>query len=1164
MKSIFHFRQDSRPANLQRLSNHINLVKALRIMKLTCFLLVAGLMQVSARGSAQTITWSGTNVSVRKIFSVIKDQTGYVFFYNYSVLKDSRPVSLHVKDAPIEKVLQLVAEGQPFYFSIIGKTIVVSKQALPDRGASPGAGESGTDYPQRILKGKVVGENGAPLAGVTIRVKGTDQGTVSDPAGAFQLEISTGAVLEVSYIGYQGQVVEVGEKSDITIRMHPSASGLNQVVVVGYGTQEKGKITSSITEVNTSNLKDLPIATSGQLLEGRAGGVTVTEGDGAPGTPSTILIHGISSINAGIGPLVVVNGFPVGNAIPAGLNPNDIEKITVLKDAASTSIYGARGSNGVILIQTTQAVASKSTLEYNVYGGVQYIPHAWRPKVLNALQYAQYNKDRVDETNAFNHTNSALPQVFADVLANPQKYGTGTNWQDAFFREGTDAVIQNHHLTFRAGNEVLKGVISGSYLDQTGLIPNSDFKRYSLRTNLEGTLGKHVKIGGDLAVAHTENNEPDHAIYGQWGVVMEAVSASPLQSPYDDNGRLIPFLPADAPGYFAYPNPLYVAQVTHDNTVGRDMNGGIHMDIEIIKGLHYKPQLYTRVYTQEENTFVPTTIGTPQIGTVDNLLLGAPPYPNSASNQKYDITNWGMDNLVTYDKQIGPHSLSLLAGYTAQKQSGQLSEIDAKNFPTDNNLNYLEASQISATVSDYTDWSLAAVFGRINYDYKGKYLLEANFRREGSSRFGKNNKYGNFPSASIGWRISQEDFFPKDSRVSDLKIRASYGKTGNSAIGDFDQYGQIISIPNLSNLAVNYNYVLGGSTAVGKALTALGDANLKWETSTQLDIGLNLGLFNNAVSLKVDYYRMITSNMLFNVSLPQASGFTSTRINAGKMLNTGWDFEASANLKGRNISWNGNLTVSVLHNEVTYIPPQISKIASTYNVTQVGEPVGSLYGYKIEGIFNSQAQLDDPKLVAWTGARGLGAFIFKDVNGDGQIDARDLTVIGNPHPKLVLGFNNVIGYKNLTLSVLATGGFGFEILPEKNEWLYNEKGRWNVSTEFLHAWKSTEDPGNGIIPAIYYPGQHTASSAWVEKGNYVWVKNVTLGYKIPNRLLEKTRVISDFRVYIGVRNALRFTGYTGWNPEVSTYGGTNAQTFGVDNFSYPVARTYTLGVDISL
>ena len=1133
-------------------------------MKLTCFLLFVSLLQVGAKGSAQTITWSGKNASVKEVFSVIKNQTGYVFFYNYNILKDSKPVSISVKDTPLEKVLQLISDDQPFLFSIVEKTIVVSERKLPLHNGSADSAKALNNPPQILLQGKVINEEGTPLVGVTIRVKGTDQGIVSDANGSFKLEVSNDAILEISYIGFQSQEVQVGAKSEITILMHPLASGLNQIVVVGYGTQEKEKITSSISEVNTADLKDLPIATSGQLLEGRAGGVTVTEGDGAPGTPSTILIHGISSINAGIGPLIVVNGFPVGNEIPASLNPNDIEKITVLKDAASTSIYGARGSNGVILIQTTKAVASQSVLEYNVYGGVQYVPRSWRPKVLNALQYAQYNKERVDETNQQNNTHSAVPQIFTDVLANPQKYGAGTNWQDIFFREGTDAPIQNHHLTFRAGNEVLKGVISGSYLDQAGVIPHSDFKRYSMRTNLEGAFGKKFKIGGNLSVAHTENNEPDQNIYGQWGVVMETVVASPLQSPYDKDGHLIPFLPADAPGYFAYPNPLYVAQVTKDNTVGRDMNAGMHMDIEILKGLHYKPQLYTRVYTQEENTFIPSTIGQSQIGTVDNLSLGAPPYPNSASSQKYDITNWGMDNLLTYDKQLGPHSLSILAGYTAQKQTGQLSEIDASNFPTDNNLNYLEASQISATVSDYTNWSLAALFGRINYDYKGKYLVEANFRREGSSRFGKSNKYGNFPSASVGWRISQENFFPKDVFVNELKIRGSYGKTGNSAIGDFDQYGQIISIPNLSNLAVNYNYVLGNSTAIGKALTALGDENLKWETSSQLDIGLTMGLFNNRVTLKADYYRMITSNMLFDVSLPQASGFASTRINAGKMLNTGWDFEASSAFRGKNFSWNGNLTVSILHNEVTYIPPQISKITSTYNVTQVGDPVGALYGYKIDGIFNTQKQLDDPKLAAWTGARGLGAFIFEDINGDGEIDARDKTVIGNPHPRLVLGLNNVLTYKNLTLSVLATGAFGFKILPEKNEWLYNEKGRWNVSTEFLHGWKSQDDPGKGIIPAIYYPGQHTASSAWIESGNYVWIKNVTLGYKIPSLLLNKTKIISDLRVYLSVRNALRFTNYTGWNPEVSTYGGTNAQTFGVDNFSYPIARTYTIGADISL
>jgi TonB-linked SusC/RagA family outer membrane protein len=684
-----------------------------------------------------------------------------------------------------------------------------------------------------------------------------------------------------------------------------------------------------------------------------------------------------------------------------------------------------------------------------------------------------------------------------------------------------------------------------------------------MRTNVEGNFTKWFKAAGNISVARTLNNTLPES--GNRGLLMAAITASPLKSPYDESGNINPYIAADAPGYFSFPNPLYQARVVRNRIVGRDISAGLNADIEILKGLHYKPQVYARMYTEERNTFVPTTVGVFAIGSAANLSPGAPPYVNSATNQKFDITNWGVDNLLTYDKTFNRHSLSVLAGYTAQKQSGELSQINASNFPSDNNINFLEASQVSASVSDYTNWSLAAFFGRINYDYDGKYLLDLNFRREGSSRFGKNNKYGNFPSASIGWRISQESFYPQNALVNELKLRSSFGKTGNSAIGDFDRLGTVLAIPNLSNINDNYNYVFNNTIVTGRTLVSLGDEYLRWETARQIDIGVTIGVLHDRITLKADYFSKTTEDMLFNVTLPQASGFASTRVNIGEMVNKGWDFEVSASLgqKG-SFTWNTNLNLSLLHNEVTSMPSQISKIVSTYNITEVGRPVGSLYGYQIDGIFNSTEEVNDPKLTGWPGAKNLGAYIYKDINNDGKIDVSDQTVIGNPHPKVVLGFNNVFAYRNFSLSVLATGAFGYQILPEINEVLYNEKQRWNVSTAFLKRWRSTEDPGDGLIPAVYYAGQHSPSNIWIENGDHLWIKNITLGYKIPQSLVNKVGFISGLRFYISVQNAFKITSYTGWNPEVSYFGGSNSATFGVDNFSYPLSRIYTLGASLSL
>jgi len=1010
------------------------------------------------------------------------------------------------------------------------------------------------EYEEIKVSGTVTGENGEPIPGVTVSVPGTSIGTATDLEGNFTLDVPEGSTLVFSFIGFESQRVEVGNRSVIDVILSEDMSSLDEVVVVGYGAQERAKVTSAISEVNTSELKSLPISQPGQLLQGRASGITVRDNNGAPGSTPSIQIRGISSINAGVGPLVIIDGNPVGD-IPPSLSPNDIEKITVLKDAASTSIYGARGSNGVILIETVRAKQTKGQVEYTVSGGYNYMPENWRPTFLDAQQYAQYNVERIQTLNARNNKSTAVPQIYLDVLADPN-YGPGTNWQDEVFQQGSDAQFQSHNITFRGGNESLRGAVSAGYLDQDGILPNTNFKRYSLRTNVDGKFTKWLSAGANLSISHTENNETPEL--GPRGISMTAMTLSPLKSPYDENGDLVPYIDGDSPGYFSFANPLFKSKVTKDQTIGRDIYAGMNLDVRIIEGLHFRPRVYSRLFTSTNNIFVPTTVGRPAIGNG-----GRPPETNRANNVNYDITNWGMDNLLSYDKTIAQHTFGILLGYTSQKQSGETSSINASNFPTDNNINYLEASQVSAAVTDRSNWSLAALFGRVNYDYEGKYLVEANFRREGSSRFGANNKYGTFPAASLGWRVSEENFYPKDFFINELKIRSSYGITGNSAIGDFDQYGQILSIPNLNNLNNNYNYVLNNAIVTGKALTSLGSENLKWETARQFDIGMTLGILDDRFGFKIDYYEKITVDMLFNVSVPRASGFSSNRINIGEMLNKGWDFEAVGTHTINDFSWNGNLNISLLRNTVTSMPEQITRIIGNDNVTQVGSPVGSIYGWQIDGIFNTRAQLDDPNLYGYPGAKDFGGYIYRDVNEDGIINAQDETILGNPHPRTVLGFNNQFAYKNISISVLMTGSFGYQIMNSLYQATYNEVGRWNVDEAFLTRWKSPEDPGAGRIPAIYFPGQHFGSNVYVEKGDHLWIKNVTLGYTLPATLLDQTEFISNVRFSLSAQNLFRFTKYTGFNPEVSQNGGTPTG-IGVDNFAYPVPRTITIGASITL
>lgn len=1133
-------------------SDSETLKKLLLMTKCTVVIFFLSLMQVMAvdiYAQNARLSLSIEDERLEEVLGTIEKESEFFFLYNKDLIDVEQQVSVNAKNETIKSILVELLEGKDIGFSVYDRQIVLSNLDVINEMVAQQDG----------ISGKIADSSGEPLPGVTVVLKGTTQGTVSNIDGNFSIpNVKAEDILVFSFVGMVTQEITVGSQTEINITMQPDAIGLEEIVAIGYGTQSKKKITSAISKVDMEGVRDMPVTSSGQILQGRASGVSVTDNNGTPGESPRITIHGLSSINAGTGPLIVIDGFPVGNSMPQSLNPNDIEQMTVLKDAASTSIYGARGSNGVILIETINADRSKMEIEYNVSEGFQYFPDDWRVPMLDAVQYAQYNKERVEELNWYGNKNNPVPQVYLDVLANPEAYKNLLTWQDHVFREGTNAMLHNHNLTIKAGNEKLRAVVSGGYQKQNGILPSTDFERFSFRTNIQSEITSWLKTTASISVARTESNSiPEE---GSRGIFMKAVTTSPLQSPYDEDGKLRPYLPADSPGYFAGPNPLFEAYEKTNTSVGKDLNATFGFDLQIIEGLHYKPQVYARLYDQENNSFNPSTIGRFAIGNASNLAPGAPPFVNSASNLYRDLTNWGMDNLLTYNKTLGDHSVGALLGYTAQKQSGETAQISGTGFPTDDKINYLEAAETSASVADYSNWALNAAFVRLNYDYKAKYLIEVNFRREGSSKFGANNKYGNFPSTSLGWRVSEEDFFPKDFFMSELKLRASYGITGNSAIGDFDRFGRLVSIPNLNNVSDNYNYTLNNGVVVGKTLTSLGNQNLKWETSRQLDIGFNAGLFDDKVTVSAGYFQKTTEDMLFNVSIPNASGFGSTRDNVGEMENKGWDVEIGANLASNDFSWSGNLSLSFLENKVTYMPEEISKITARNNVTQVGYAVGSLYGYVIDGIYNTQEQLDDPNLYAWPNAKKLGAYIYRDVNEDGKIDGSDKDVLGNPHPKIQLGFNNVFNYKDFSLSILATGAFGYDILPQGNEVLYNEKGRWNVSTQFLERW-TPDDPGAGLVPAIFYPGQHAASSLWIESGNHIWIKNVTLGYNVPKTILNKTKVIAGLRLYCSVQNALKITNYSGPNPQVSR-NGSNPQQLGVDEFSYPVNRTVSFGANI--
>ena len=1126
-------------------------------MKLTCFLLFIGFMQVGAKGSAQTITWSGKNASVKKVFSVIKNQTGYVFFYNYSVLKDSKPVSIDVKDAPLERVLQLISDNQPFSFSIVGKTIVVSKRTIPFPDKIDDVVKEMKDPPQRVLQGKIINDEGGPLVGVTIRIQGTDNGTVSDASGTFKIEISDNAILEVSYIGFQSQEVQVGEKNNIIIQMHPLASGLNQIVVVGYGTQKNKDLTGAIGTISMKNIQDQAVTGADQLLTGQVSGVQVTQPAGIPGGGPTIQIRGIGAIGAGSQPLYVVDGFPLPRSSSVMSNPlnnilpEDIASISVLKDASATAIYGSRGANGVVLIETKKGSAGKMQIQISASRGTQVIPKKGRPDLMNAREFAQWRKDAITSDIRYEQgrepTLDDIPLEYRD----PQQYGKGTDWFEEVTRV---APMEEFRFSVSGGNELIKSYISGGYLKQDGVVIGTDYSRFSFRANVDANIHDKVKVGLNLAPTFSKQNLSSVGGNGRnepgFGY---ALSASPIPSVYNDDGTFIPMI--SSTNTFSFANPLMVVQeLKNESQVFHGIVNGF-IQYNPLKSLTLKSAINLAYSNTQSSQFHPSYIGgtnqSPPV--IPSGQFGSPSYLNS-----------DFENTIAYQNEFGQgHNISAVAGYTFQKNSSTSATFNGRDYPSDD----VETLNAAATITGSTteeEWSLISYFARLSYSYQDKYLLTGTFRRDGSSRFGGNNKWGGFPSGSLGWRISEEPFMKSVKWITELKLRASYGITGNFNIGDYAY---------VSHIGTS-DYVLGGSRAPGQILTSLGNPDLKWERSREINIGLDAGLWNGRLSLTADLYKRNTVDMLLNDEVPSSSGFSEVIVNRGNIVNRGLELGiTSVNLgSGSQVKWNTNLTFTINRNKVLALGNSGAPIYAGFggggeasNITMIGKPVGMFFGWDLLGLYQNEADIKNspsyPTVVP-------GDLKFRDVNGDGKLtEFDDFTIIGNPYPDFTWGMTNVFDYKNFNLRVLLTGSYGGEMYREDHHYYHNTDGVFNVSRDQLKAWKSLDDPGNGKVPnnagsesRRFY---RMVNSGALENNTYLWIKNVTLGYDLLNKLKD----ISNIHIYLSVQNAVLFTGYGGSNPEGSNYNASSGDGVlapGLDFVSYPVPRIITLGVELSL
>lgn len=1011
-----------------------------------------------------------------------------------------------------------------------------------------------------VIKGVVRNSTNEPLPGVSVIIRNTStnftSGTSTDSSGVFTFSrITSGGPYSFTFstVGYESQTLSgYNIKEDVTlslaIKLNSTAASLDQVVVVGYGTQRRKDLTGSVASVSSKDIKDLPVTRIEQALSGRAAGVQVKFSDGQPGAAPQIRIRGIGSISAGVDPLFVVDGFPTDNI--QTLNPNDIESLDILKDASATAIYGSRGSNGVVIINTKRGSTGKARINFDTYYGVQEVTR--KPEFMNANQQANYYYNSIRNRNMDLGNNVSgdpttwairVPQTVLDVIS-----GKNTNDVSAMDAVLRAAGQQSYNLSISGGNDALRYAISGEYFNQDGIILNSNFKRYSVRANFDAQLTKRLTVRMNINPSYIVNNN----VIAQGGgagastsIIGSATSAQPYYPLYNPDGSYFVYSGIDASTDLY--NPLALALEKKDVSNRTRILGNVNAEYKLFEGLKLNILLGATSNNTKGSTFWP------QLPVFLNRAAEGSDFAGAGYN-------WLAEYTANYNKKFGKHAVAALAGYTVQEDVFDDNTMTSTNFP--NNL-VPTLSAVSGIITTGTasrsEWSIVSQLARVNYNYDGRYLVTASFRRDGSSRFGANNKYGVFPSAAVAWSVSDESFMQKIPVISQMKLRVSYGKTGNNNIGNY-----------ASLSTVNYiKYTTGGVAIGGFAPGVIPNPNLTWETQQQVNGGIDLGLFNGRVNVTVDHFRSTNKDLLLNVNIPTASGFATALQNIGEVKNTGWEFVVSSiNTTGK-FKWSTDFNISTYKNEVVKLGPSGDPIIVGNNITKIGEPIGMFYGFITDGIFKNAAELAAGPIYnkGLADDSRVGDIRFKDVSGpggkpDGIINNSDLTIMGSPYPDFYYGMTNRFSYGNLSLSVNLAGSHGNQIYSNAMVIYRLIRSRSRTLTTELNYWKSEADPGDGnTVRPNDNPrgGLRLASTRYMDNGSFLRINNITLGYNLPNRI-SNALSLGSLRVYATANNAFVFTKNRSFNPDVSNSG--NALTPGIDANNYPLPRSIVVGLNV--
>lgn len=1073
-------------------------------------------------------------VTIEAALSRIQKASGFHFVYTNKEMRNLPKVSLKNASKSVYEILQSLSGQTGLQFKQVNKNILVNRLSVYP-AFSPTSPTSNED--EVVITGTVTDGNGDPLPGATISVRGTNIGTATDLDGQYSINAPEGSTLVFSYIGYASQSVEVRAQNTIDITLKEDQSSLQEVVVVGYGTQEVKNLTGSVSSINMKEVQSLPLLNAAQALQGRAAGVSVTQATGAPGAPFVIQVRGVGSLG-NTEPLFVIDGV-IGAGGANNINPNDIESIEVLKDASSAAIYGSRAANGVVLITTKRGAAGKPKVSFNSYVGVQEV---WKKMdVLNARQYAEYANDI-----QANGGQAAIPN-----LQNPAALVDVTDWQEAIFRT---APIQEHNLSISGGSDNSKYMISGGYMNQQGILKSTGFERYSFRANTDFTLGK-ITIGESLQLAHTgTQNDENFAMMNS----LFMPTYIPIYNPDNLGGFDGPNV---ADGMDAK-NPLRILELTNTERNQISLIGNAYLNYEIIPGLDYK---FSASVDYGMSTFYNYT---PVYNAGERDINNFTTLSENASRSNSTL----LENTINYRRSINAHNFSILAGYTRQNFYSRGIGVNTRNFPNTTIRVLSAANEVTAATGQEQTWALASLLSRVTYDYKGKYLFTGVVRQDGSSRFAKGNQKGVFPSFSLGWRISDESFMQSLGFIDDLKFKYGWGKLGMQEIGLY---------PYQATLTGTIRYVLGENQQPVPAITqrALANRDISWETTTQSNFGFDATMFNNTVNVSFDYWVRDTDDILLQVPVAESSGISvAPTINAGSVRNRGIDLSLGYQINQNDLYFgiNGNFGL-LLENVVTSLGARTQPLfgAESLNRSVVGEPIGHFYGFRVDRIYQTQAEIDRDNEMAvsngfnvyQTANTSPGDIRFKDLNGDGIVNAEDREIIGNSIPKFNFGSTMNFGFKNIDFSMMIQGMSGFELYNKDRARVLESMTRaFNTTTAVLERW-TPENPSTTMPRAVAGNPNNNArfSDRWMEDGSFIRLKNATIGYTLPPAYLTNLlkNSISSIRIYVTGQNLLTSTNFSAWDPEfTSRQGSFNNMYRGVAESIYPQARTYLLGLQV--